>query len=198
VGKGWQAYSRFFKWNLLVMKKLALSVVPALLLSTSAFSSDNADLDDIRSMDIVSIETCLDAALDTIPGEARKVEMKMEGDDPVYEFDIEATADGATYNVECNAEEGFVTEVEREVSKDDPVFKKLAKISESEAKEVALAVHPGTVVATEMEIGFDGDATYEFDIQSVHGYEVKVDVDAATGEIEEANIELYEIGAEKE
>ena len=29
-------------------------------------------------------------------------------------------------------------------------------------------------------------------------YEVKVDVDATTGEIEEANIELYEIGMEKE
>ena len=30
------------------------------------------------------------------------------------------------------------------------------------------------------------------------GYEVKVDVDAVQGVIEEANIELYEIGAEKE
>jgi uncharacterized membrane protein YkoI len=180
------------------MKKIISSLVPALLIASPVFANDNADLDDIRNMNIVRIETCLDAALDTIPGEARKVEMKMEGDDPVYEFDIEAKADGSTYNVECNAEEGFVTEVEREVSKDDPVFKKMAKISEEEAKQFALAVHPGTVVATEREIGFDGDATYEFDIQSVHGYEVKVDIDAATGEIEEANIELYEIGAEKE
>lgn len=91
-----------------------------------------------------------------------------------------------------------MTEIEREVAADDAVFSKLAKISEAEAKDIALSFHPGEVVGSEMELGFDGDATYEFDIQSIHGYEVKVDVGAATGEIEEANIELYEIGMEKE
>ena len=159
--------------------------------------SDNQDLDDVRDWDIVSVETCLDAVTDLIPGDARKLEMKMEGDDPVYEFDIEAT-DGNTYNVECNAEEGFVTEVEREVAADDATFKSLAKVSESEARDMALAIHPGNVVSTEYEIGFDGTATYEFDIQSKLGYEIKVDVDAASGEIEEANIEIYEIGPEDE
>ena len=54
------------------------------------------------------------------------------------------------------------------------------------------------MVSSEREISFEGDANYEFDIQSIHGYEVKVDINAATGEIEEANIELYEIGVEKE
>jgi uncharacterized membrane protein YkoI len=179
-----------------------LKILPAaiaLSVSSVAFADhDNYDLDDIRDWNIVKIETCLDSALDTIPGHARKVELKMEGDDPVYEFDIEADADGNFYNVECNAEEGFITEIEREVSADDAVFKKLAKISQAQAREFALSIHPGEVVASEFEVGFDGDATYEFDIQSVHGYEVKVDVDAATGEIEEANIELYEIGMEKE
>ncbi|MEM7027805.1 MAG: PepSY domain-containing protein [Pseudomonadota bacterium] len=168
--------------------------------STSAFADghgDNFDLDDIRDWDIVSIETCLDAALDTIPGNARKVEMKMEGDDPIYEFDIESNV-GPTYNVECNAEEGYITEIEKEVSANDPYFKKKAKVSEGEAKKIALEVHPGEIVASEMEVGFDGSVTYEFDIQSVHGYEVKVDIDAVTGDIEEANIELYEIGMEKE
>lgn len=178
-----------------------LKIVPAaiaLSLSTTAFADhDNYDLDDVRDWNIVKIETCLDAALDTIPGNARKVELKMEGDDPVYEFDIEAEADGNFYNVECNAEEGFITEIEREVAADDATFKKRAKISQAEAQEFALSIHPGEVVASEREIGFDGDATYEFDIQSVHGFEVKVDVDAATGEIEEANIEIYEIGMEK-
>lgn len=159
--------------------------------------SDNFDLDDIRSWNIVKIETCLDAALDTIPGHARKVEMKMEGDDPVYEFDIEAI-DGNTYNVECNAEEGYVTEIEREVDANDPYFKKHAKISEADARKTVLSIHPGEVVSTEREVGFDGSVTYEFDIQSKLGYEIKIDVDAVTGLIEEANIELYEIGMEKE
>lgn len=181
------------------MKKSIIGMLPfALLPLTTLADNDNYDLDDIRGWDIVSIETCLDAALDTIPGNARKVEMKMEGDDVVYEFDIESSVNGSTYNVECNAEEGFITEVEREVTADDKAFKSVAKISQDQARETALLFHPGQVVAEELEVGFDGDATYEFDIQTEHGYEVKVDVDAATGEIEEANIELYEIGSEKE
>ena len=177
-----------------------LLLVGSLVFCSNAFADDhgdNADLDDMKDWDIVNIETCLDAALDTIPGHARKVEMKMEDDDPVYEFDIDAT-DGKTYNVECNAEEGYVTEIEREVDSNDPYFKKMAKISKADAEKTALAVHPGTVVSSENEVGFDGSVTYEFDIQSKLGYEIKVDVDAATGEIEEANIELYEIGSEKE
>ncbi len=181
------------------MKK-AISFIAAVVMTSAVNASehgDNYDLDDIRDWDIVNIETCLDAALDTVPGHARKVEMKMEGDDPVYEFDIEAT-DGNTYNVECNAEEGYITEIEREVDANDSYFKSVAKISMKEAKKKALAVHPGDVTASEMEVGFDGSVTYEFDIQSKLGYEVKVDVDAVTGEIEEANIELYEIGSEKE
>lgn len=177
--------------------KLApLAVIAAFTTTVSA--NDNLDLDDVKDWKMVKMATCLDAVLDTIPGEARKVELKMEGDDPVYEFDIEAAADGKSYNVECNAEEGFVTEIEREVSASNPTFKKLAKVSQAEAKKTALAFHPGKVVATELELGADGDATYEFDIQSIHGYEIKVDIDASTGEIEEANIEIFEIGAEKE
>ncbi len=183
------------------MKLLTSTLAVCLSLFISpAFSDthgDNGDLDDVRGWDIVSIETCLDAALDTVPGNPRKVEFKMEGDDPVYEFDIEAK-NGTTYNVECNAEEGFITEIEREVAKDDPLFVKLAKVSEKEAREFALAVHPGKVVSNEYEIGQDGNATYEFDIQTELGYEIKVDIDAATGKIEEANIEIYEIGAEDE
>lgn len=177
-----------------------LTAVFLLVFATGSYAdkhSDNYDLDDIRDWDIVKIETCLDAALDTIPGHARKVEFKLEGDDPVYEFDIEAK-NGSIYNVECNAEEGYVTEIEREVDADDPLFSKYAKVSEQEARDFVLSIHPGDVVAVEYEIGFDGSFTYEFDIQSELGYEIKVDVDAETGRIEEANFELYEIGMEKE
>ncbi len=173
---------------------LALS---CLLFNSSAFAAgDTGDLDDLSELDLVSIETCLDAALDTVPGHPRKVELKIEGDDPVYEFDIEAK--NGTYNVECNAEEGLVTEIEREVSADDATFNSIAKISEADARAFALAIHPGKVVSMEYEIGQDGDATYEYDIQTDLGYEIKVDVDAKTGEIEEANIEIYEIGPEEE
>ena len=160
-------------------------------------ADDNLDLDDIRHWNLVGVEVCLDAALDTVAGAARKLELKIEGDDPTYEFDIEAK-DGTVYNVECNAEEGLVTEIEREVSADDTVFKSLAKVSEADARAFALKIHPGKVVGNEYEIGQDGSVTYEYDIQTNAGYEIKVDVDAVTGLIEEANIEVYEIGSEEE
>ena len=173
----------------------------ALLLSSSILHadkhSDMQDLDDVRDWDIVSVETCLDAAIDLIPGHARKLEMKIEGDDPIYEFDIEAK-DGNTYNVECNAEEGFIGEIERETTADDPLFKKFAKVTKKEAEKTALMFHPGKVMSSEYEVGFDGSITYDFDIQTQLGYEIKVDVDAVTDEIEEANIEIYEIGPEAE
>lgn len=159
--------------------------------------SDIQDLDDIRYWDIVSVETCLDAVIDLIPGHARKLEMKIEDDDPIYEFDIEAK-DGNTYNVECNADEGLIVEVERETTADDPIFKKLAKVTRKQAEKTALMFHPGKITSTEYEVSFDGSITYEFDIQTALGYEIKVDVDAITGEIEEANIEIYEIGPEVE
>ena len=161
-------------------------------------SNDNPDLDDIKLYDIVKVEQCLDQAYDTVPGHARKLEFKIEGDDPIYEFDIKSTNDGLTYNVECNAEEGYIIEVEREVDANDPIFKSGAKITLQQAKEIALKIHPGRVVSNEREVGMDGSLTYEFDIKTKTGYEIKVDVDAVTGQIEEANFELYEIGIEKE
>jgi uncharacterized membrane protein YkoI len=179
------------------MKKIAYLAIPLAFSSAHVFANDNADLDDIEHWKLKSIESCLDVVLDTVPGHARKVELKIEGDDPIYEFDIESKS-GTTYNVECNAEESLVTEIEREVSANDATFKKYAKITEAEARTIALDFNPGKVVSNEYEIGSDGSVTYEFDIQTELGHEVKVDVNAITGEIEEANIEIYEIGMEKE
>lgn len=160
--------------------------------------SDSVDLDDIKLYDIVKVEQCLDAAYDRVPGYARKLEFKIEGDDPIYEFDIESSNDNYTYNVECNAEEGYIIEIEKEVGKDDPYFKKNAKVSIDEARKNVLDIHPGKVMNEEREVGMDGTITYEFDIQTIAGYEIKVDVDAVSGQIEEANFELYEIGIEAE
>ena len=181
------------------MKKTTfmISIVSLSTLSLK-LHSDTADLDDIKLYDIVKVEQCLDQAYDTVPGHARKLEFKIEGDDPVYEFDIESTKDGSTYNVECNAEEGFIIEVEREVDENDTTFKNGAKINIEQARVNVLSIHPGKIVNEEREIGMDGSLTYEFDIQTNAGYEIKVDVDAKTGEIEEASFELYEIGMEEE
>ena len=160
--------------------------------------ADEPDLDDIKLYDIVKVEHCLDQAYDRIPGYARKLEFKIEGDDPIYEFDIESKKDGTFYNVECNAEEGDIIEIEREVDENDVTFKNGAKVTIEQARVNVLSIHPGKVVNEEREVGMDGSLTYEFDIQTNAGYEIKVDVDAKTGEIEEASFELYEIGMEEE
>ena len=163
-----------------------------------SFANDSENLDDIKLYNIVKVEQCLEQAYDIVPGHARKLEFKIEGDDPIYEFDIESTNDGFTYNVECNAEEGHIVEIEKEVSAKNKDFLKAAKVTIEQARASVLVIHPGEVLAEEREIGMDGSFTYEFDIQTKAGYEIKVDVDAVTGKIEEASFELYEIGVEKE
>ena len=87
--------------------------------------------------------------------------------------------------------------MEQEVrSANDPAFKAKAKITEAEAKNIALKAYPGEIKEVEYEIEPNGDASYEFDIITKDGKEMKVEVDAATGKIVEASEELYQIGKE--
>ena len=119
-----------------------LALMPFLAFNSKTKANDNFDLDDIKLYDIVKVEQCLDQAYDTVPGHARKLEFKIEGDDPIYEFDIESSKDGSTYNVECNAEEGFIIEVEREVDENNAIFKSGAKVTLQQAKDYALKFIP--------------------------------------------------------
>lgn len=145
----------------------------------------------------VSLETCLNAAQARQSGETVKLEFKTEKNKPVYE--IEILAGGRTYEFECDAHTGKITEEEQEVaSPDDPLFKAKAKIGLEEAKAIALKAHPGKIVEIEYEIEANGDASYEFDIETDQG-EVKLEVDAATGKIiEDDEHEIYQIGQEKD
>ena len=144
----------------------------------------------------VSLETCLQAALKAKSGNVVKVEYKLEGKTPMYEFDIE-TSDGNAWDVECDANTGKVVEIEQEVdSADHPLFKAKQKVSEADARKTALAAYPGEIVEVEYEIEPDGAASYEFDIKTKDGKEFKVEVDATTGKIVEANQEFYQIGKE--
>jgi uncharacterized membrane protein YkoI len=115
----------------------------------------------------------------------------------MYEFDIRGT-DGSDWDVECNAHRGLVSEVEQEVDNvNHPLFKAKAKVSEADARNTALAIYPGEVTEVEYEIESNGAATYEFDIDTmIDGQQMKVEVDAASGEIVEANRELWQIGLE--
>ena len=166
-------------------------------LITAAFFSSTALAahDSIKPKAYDSLGKCVKAALTKHEGNIVKVEFKSENKKGVYEFDIES-ADGNSWDIECDAKSGKVIEVEQEVKADDAKFKAAAKVSEADAKATALAAHPGTVVETEYEIEADGKASYEFDILEADKEEIKVEVDATTGKIVEVSYEEYQIGKE--
>lgn len=143
-----------------------------------------------------SLEHCLHTVLAEKKGGVVKVELKTENNIPTYEFDIE-TPDGKAWDIECNSQTGKIGEIEQEVSSTEhPLFKAKMKISVEEARKTALAAHPGEVTELEYEIEPDGMASYEFDIKTKDGKKIKVEVDATSGKIVEANAQIYQIGKE--
>lgn len=165
-----------------------------------AFLATTASVPAMAAFDMpktqASMETCLQAALAKRDGEVVKLEFKDERGVPVYEFEV-LGKDGKSWELECDANKGAITEEEEEVDNaDHPLFKAKAKISLEQAKDIALKAHPGTVTEIEYEIEADGGASYEIDIQTAKG-EIKLEVDAATGKIIEDNErEVYQVGKE--
>ncbi len=142
-------------------------------------------------------EKCLAVALEERSGQVVKVELKNVEGNKVYEFDIRGI-DGSDWDVACNALRGVISEVEREVDNvNHPLFKVKAKVNEADARETALAIYPGEIVEVEYEIESNGDASYEFDIDTkIAGQQMKIEVDATSGEIVEAHREIWQIGLE--
>ena len=170
--------------------------IGATLIAVAFFANTAvAGHDTIKLKAYDSLGKCVKAALTKHEGNIVKVEFKSEKKRGVYEFDIES-ADGTSWDIECDAKSGKVTEVEEEVKADDARFKALAKVTEADAKATALAAHPGTMAETEYELEADGKASYEFDILEADKEEIKVEVDATTGKITEVSYEEYQIGKE--
>ncbi len=168
------------------MKTNFLVASALLVLSSTAFAGENPH----------KFEACMKAALEERPGQIVKVEMKNEEGAHVYEFDIRGN-DGSDWDVECHAHRGLISEVEREVDNaNHPLFKAKTNVSEKSARETALAIYPGEITEVEYEIEPNGAASYEFDIDTTIGHEMKVEVDATSGEIVEANREIWQIGLE--
>lgn len=170
---------------------LAASLVGYCL--TAAAAVHAGDLGEYADADDKTLEQCLQAALDVFGGEALNVEYKFEEGDPIYDFDI-LGADGLRWEVEVNAENGMIWEIEREVEASDPAFANQVQVSEADAVAGALQIFPGTVESVEYGLESDGSAAYEIDIVLASGGEMNVEVDATTGKITEANPELWEIG----
>ena len=60
-----------------------------------------------------SMETCMKAALAKHDGELTKLELKIERGTPTYEFEI-LSKDGKSWELECDANKGKITEEEQE------------------------------------------------------------------------------------
>ena len=142
----------------------------------------------------VSMETCLAAALEKHPGRVKELEFGLDNGEPHYEFEI-LTADGRETEVECSAMTGKIVEVEWENENMDlDAFLSKAKVTASQAREIALRRVPGRIVHMDIETTSSGRMSYEFEVKSRDGKDVDVEVDAMSWEIIEVETEIYEIG----
>jgi uncharacterized membrane protein YkoI len=153
------------------------------------------------------LSKCLQAALQHKDGSIVKLEVETAEDSTeaskpskgaaLFEIEIR-DADGSEWELTCDESSGEVIETEREVA--DPshaLFSGKRKVSEEQARKVALDAHPGKIVEVEYEIESDGAVTYEFDVKpDASREEWKVEVDATTGKIVETRRESYQIGEE--
>lgn len=147
---------------------------------------------------LVRLETCLKAASKIKAGEYVKVESIILGGVPSYEIEVR-DAEGVEWELMCDRTTGRIYEIEREVdSAADPLFAKRAKVKEADARAAVLELYPGEIKEIEYEIESNGDPTFEFDVVDAQGRELKVEVNAITGEIIEVAFEEWEIGIEPE
>lgn len=170
------------------MKYLAFIAFITLALATSVASARHGG----------GLHKCLYAASNIKDGYYQKLEYlsMTENGAKTYEIEIK-DANGVEWELMCDIRNGDIYEIEREVdSASDPLFKKHMKVDEETASKTALELYPGKLVHTEYEIESDGSASYEFDIWVKRYVTYKVEVDAATGDIKEVNIEKWDIGRE--
>jgi uncharacterized membrane protein YkoI len=167
------------------IKKMKKNILLVALLAMAGIPVAHADKYD-------ALGVCFKAAQELHPGKVVSVRGELEDGKVQYELDIDGD-DGKQWEVECNAKTGKVTESEGETDGNDPAFTSKAKVSLADAMKAALAKYPGTVSKIEYELESDGVA-YEFDILTSDGRVLEVEVNAITGEIDEPEIVLYEIG----
>lgn len=172
--------------------KLILKIILSFLFIYSPFIQANSDYAYGNKL----FEACLKVVRNTKPGKVIKVEMKIEDDMSVYEFDIRDD-ENQDWDVECSADTAKVIEIEEETfGPQHPKFLKHMKINLEQAKTIALSKYPGEIIEIEYEIEANGLAVFEFDINTEDGKEMKVEIDAATGAFHEETEEIWQIGYE--
>ncbi|MCC6707589.1 MAG: PepSY domain-containing protein [Gammaproteobacteria bacterium] len=145
-----------------------------------------------------SIQDCLHAVTAIRPGKFVKVEYLGVTDERQAAYEIEVKpARGRHWEFECSARSGAIIEMEQEVeSVDDPLFKATMKVDEKQAVATATNLYPGEVQEIEYEIDANGSPRYEVDVIDLDSIQLKIEVSAVTGKIEEVQIEMWEIGEE--
>ena len=140
----------------------------------------------------ISLEQARQTALQRVSGEILESELDRETGKLVYEFEIRDQS-GKIQEVLVDAQTGEIVSVEEENENDDdddesdspkmqPELTKEARISVDQARQIALARVPGTVI--ESELGKEkGKVVYEFEIRDKDNKSFDVLVDAKTGEI---------------
>jgi uncharacterized membrane protein YkoI len=172
-----------------------MRAVPLLVL-TSLASVSMSNVATAETPVKVGVEVCANTALAKYPSqnprELLQAVLKKEKSGHVWELEIQQK--DKLVEVECSAETGEIVEIETRVtSPDDAPFKSRAKISEQQARKVALDQFPGTVERVEYEIESDGKVSYEFDI-ATDKEDQRVEVDGESGKVVESSTELLEIG----
>ena len=143
-----------------------------------------------------AFEQCREKAIKLRPGQIIKVELKREDDEEVYEFDIRDN-ENRDWDIECVASSGEIVEIEEEIfGINDSRFSEQMNIDYSQAKRIAVEHFPGEVIEIEYELEESGLAVFEFDILQSSGKEMKVEINARTGELHETSIELWQVGYE--
>ncbi len=157
---------------------LAVSVIPSVQASDQGLEKCIATIEKQKTGELIKLEKL------NVDGKA------------VYEIELK-DANAFEWEFMCDAHNGKVFESESEVSSVNSLaFKRKMKVTEDDARAIALKAYPGIIEETEYEIEANGDASYEFDIVNSKGIETKVEVDASTGKIIEVAIEEWEIGEE--
>jgi uncharacterized membrane protein YkoI len=147
------------------------------------------------------MEHCLQAVMNRFPSHVKSVEMESKNGRMSYEFEIKTVMGGVEWDVECSADTGEITQVERDVKPDDAAFRDVARVSESDALAIAVGQAPGTLREIEYEVAPDGNAWYEFTLQLKDGTTTEVMVNAITGDVmgvddERDEREFYRIGGD--
>lgn len=143
-----------------------------------------------------TITDCLKAARALRAGQVMKVEYLAVSDEhqAAYEIEIKPPS-GRTWEFECGVEHGAILEMQQQVaSADDPLFKRGAKVDRQRAVAAATAVYPGEVEEIQYELDAHGQPRYEVDLVDVDSVRFKIEVSAVSGQIEEMQIEAWQIG----